>query len=92
MAFSHESHLRDSNPGPQLYESCALPTELRWHDREAPRSQREWTDLTLRNGTKECQGEDGDGQWWIALGLTFEMPVIVDDEADHRGPAAIAFR
>ena len=26
-----ESHLWDSNPGPQLYESCALPTELRWH-------------------------------------------------------------
>jgi hypothetical protein len=25
-----ESHLRDSNPGLQLYESCALPTELRW--------------------------------------------------------------
>ena len=27
-----QSHLRDSNPGPQLYESCALPTELRWRD------------------------------------------------------------
>src|SRR5271166_4923646 len=25
-----KSHLRDSNPGLQLYESCALPTELRW--------------------------------------------------------------
>src|SRR5271157_3248458 len=25
-----QSHLRDSNPGLQLYESCALPTELRW--------------------------------------------------------------
>src|SRR3990172_10157576 len=24
------SHLRGSNSGPQLYESCALPTELRW--------------------------------------------------------------
>ncbi len=27
---SRKSHLRDSNPGLQLYESCALPTELRW--------------------------------------------------------------
>ncbi len=27
---SGQSHLRDSNPGLQLYESCALPTELRW--------------------------------------------------------------
>ncbi len=25
-----QSHLRDSNPGLQLYESCALPAELRW--------------------------------------------------------------
>ena len=24
------SHLPGSNWGPQLYESCALPTELRW--------------------------------------------------------------
>ncbi len=29
-AWWWESHLRDSNPGLQLYESCALPTELRW--------------------------------------------------------------
>ena len=28
-----QSHLRDSNPGLQLYESCALPTELRWRSR-----------------------------------------------------------
>ena len=28
--YCSESHLRDSNPGLQLYESCALPTELRW--------------------------------------------------------------
>ncbi len=25
------SHLADSNCGPTLYESVALPTELRWH-------------------------------------------------------------
>ena len=36
-----KSHLRDSNPGPQLYESCALPTELRWQDREEARIQRQ---------------------------------------------------
>ena len=29
-SLSFMSHLRESNSGPQLYESCALPTELRW--------------------------------------------------------------
>ena len=28
---SQESHLRDLNSRPELYESSALPTELRWH-------------------------------------------------------------
>ncbi|KKR86893.1 MAG: hypothetical protein UU48_C0006G0093 [Candidatus Uhrbacteria bacterium GW2011_GWF2_41_16] len=26
------SHFRDSNPGPLLYESIALPTELKWQE------------------------------------------------------------
>ncbi len=30
MALQDTSHLRESNPRPTIYETVALPTELRW--------------------------------------------------------------
>ena len=42
-----DSHLWDWNPGPQLYESCALPTELRWQCRSLNRRSRSGTTVRI---------------------------------------------
>ena len=46
------SHLPDSNRGPSLYESAALPTELRWHSGAGYRNRTGATTLgRLRTAT-----------------------------------------
>jgi hypothetical protein len=59
--IGRESHLSDSNRGPQLYESCALPTELRWRSSGGRGPTPQIDSIYSKGRATRCQGRaEGD--------------------------------